>query len=223
MPLNLLFIPGDGYDQPILGSKGAYSTELINPFIEYLTENGVNVTYVPLLESDPNVTYSELELNNYADYIHSFCKPKLTYTVYGISKGCYWAIVFSKFYHKLVRKLVLVEPTTMIPKLLRKFERERNNAFIDELYYTKHEIPDLPAYKKALDVIVSNPPIRPKNPAHIVITTRDNQDNECSKSVMRMKTEYAKWVGAKFDVIDSNHCVDMDPEKWKYLLQIITL
>lgn len=216
--ITLLYLPGDGYTE----TNSA-------PFLNFLSQNGINPIYIPLIEEDSNVSYNDLSTENYVKYISSFI-PKSTPNIYayGISKGSHWARVFAAKKPGIIKKLILVEETTMTPELMVKYEQSRGNDYVEEFYDNPNEIPGLDNTEKALDVIVSDKQkYCPKYiPIEVVFTSRNNMNQPYTSDVIMLKNKYVNYLkrnGCRVRVhkFDSQHCIDLEPKFFPQLLEII--
>lgn len=217
--ITLIYIPGDGYDE----STAA-------PFINFLNQHGVKVIFIPLQEEDENCTYEQLRADAYCDYIDRYV-PKATPNLYGygISKGCHHLRVYAAKRPGKLKKIILVEETTMNPELMMQYEHSRGNDYIEEFYENPNDISGLNATDKALDVLVSDhTKYCPRNiPIKIVWTSRNNMNEPYSQDVLDLKKRYESYLkrnGCRIQVfhLNSDHCVDTHPEFFPKLLSIIT-
>lgn len=211
--INLLILPGDGYKK-----------QMLIPFINYLKRNNINPLFVQLIENKKKCSYESLDPINYIKYINS--KIPLSwnkFTIYSISKGCHWGKVFACKYPKRINKLILVEPTTFNQQLIRKYEKERGNYFIDDLYQINEPFKGISSIIKSLDVIVSDDnKYIPRVPTTIIYTNRDNRNEFYSNEVIEMKNEFVDYLrrnGVKLKVlhIDSQHCADLYPSNFEII------
>ena len=90
------------------------------------------------MEEDPSVSYDDLKSDHYCEYIDSFINPKLDYWMIGVSKSCHWFRVYASR-RTNIKKLILIEPTTMNPRLLVEFEKSRDNYFITDYFKDSEE------------------------------------------------------------------------------------
>ena len=205
-----VIIPGDGYEE-----------QMMHPFMKYIRSLGYYPIYVPLIEESEDVTYDDLSSRNYAKYIDKHVKSKSI--LYGVSKGCHWATVYSTLYPSKVKRLILVEPTTMEPSLLVAFETYRGNAFVKQYYDIDDEL-DIDSTGKAIDTIVSDRrSYIPKCPILIIWTSIDSSGNRYSPRVINLKRRYIQYLkinGANVIVkdVEGPHCLDLHP---KYFQKII--
>ena len=215
---SLVYMPGDGY-----------SYNDAEPFLKYLNDNGINTIPIPLQEENPDCSYEQLSTDNYCKYIDSYI-PKSTPNLYGygISKGCHWIRVYAARNPGKFKGLILVEETTMTPELMVKFEQARGNDYVEEFYHNPNEISGLDSTEKALDVIVSDKQkYCPKNiPIVLVFTARNNLNQTYTADVLALKRRYANYLkrnGCNVRVVHLNtdHCVDVHPEYFPKLLEII--
>ena len=215
---NLLYIPGDGYTK-----------EIVAPFFNFLKQHQINPIYVPLLEEKETCGYDELEPENYCSYIDTFTKDFKNEKLigYGISKGCHWLRVYASKRHGLFEKLVLVEETTMNPKNMVKFEKNRGNDFVEDYDNLNQEIEGIDSTKKALNSIVNDDnKYIPKCKMFYVWTTRNNENLPYSPDVYKMKKDFIndlKRNGANITekIINSEHCADTKPKNFPFLLDLI--
>ena len=177
---NLVYINGDGA-----------TLEDEKPVIDHLYEHGYEVMFIPLKESGPQVSYQELSPKSYCKYIDSMIPEHFNqFIMLGISKGCAWSRIYASKYPNRVKKLVLIEPTTLTPDLLVRFENARGNTFINELYSNPAEITREDNTKTALDVLVSDHLAHvPRCPVTIIWTSRDAQNQPYRSEERRVGKE----------------------------------
>ena len=211
-------MPGDGYTESVA-----------QPFLSYLNQHGFKTIYVPLLEEDQNCSYDDLSTSNYCRYIDRYI-PKSTPNLIGvaISKGSHWLRVYASKRPNVFKHIVLMEETTMTPELMIQFEKQRGNDYVEEFYHEPDDISGLDATQKALDVIVSDKEeYCPKNiPIDIIFTSRSNTNEPYSSEVIRLKNRYVKYLKdhkcrVRVHHFDSDHCIDLHPEFYPQLLNII--
>ena len=106
MVINLLLGCGDGYSP---------DTQL--NFTNFLSRNGFNVISVPLMESNPQISYEDLKPDNYCKFIDKYVNKNLDYWMVSISKSCHWFKIYASKRNN-IKKLIMIEPTTLNPKLL---------------------------------------------------------------------------------------------------------
>lgn len=210
-------LPGDGA-----------SLEDERPLIDYLSSKGFAVQWIPLKESGPDCSYEELESDAYCKYIDSMIpKEFYSFTMYGISKGCNWVRVYAAKNPTRVKKLVMCEPTTMIPSLLRDFEIDRGNDFIDEMYTNPAKITREDNTKTALDVIVSDHrSYIPKCPTTIIWTSRNTQNEPYDNHVIHLKEKFVNYLrnkGARVKVIniDAPHYINVQRRYFGVILNAL--
>ncbi len=216
--ITLLYLGGDGY-----------SEETAGPFINFLEQHGINVIFVPLQEENENCTYEQLTPDAYCDYIDSYV-PRNTPNLYGygISKGSHWIRVYASKRPGRLKKLILVEETTMVPELMLKYEQSRGNDYVEEFYDNPNDIPGLNSTDKALDAVISDHSVyAPKHiPIHIVFTSRNNMDEPYTSDVIALKNKYVQYLkrhGCQVRIhhFNASHCIDTQPQFFAQLLQII--
>lgn len=215
MVINLIVGCGDGYTP---------DTQL--PWINYLEKHGFKCIQIPLQEINPSVSYEDLKSDNYIKYIDSFINPNLSYWMIAISKSChYWRIYASK--RNNIKKLILIEPTTMNPKLLVKYEEARGNYFINDYFEDAEEHDEYDADQKALDSIVSDKKkYFPKCNIIIIWSTRNNQDEFYSEKVNMLKREFERYLknnGCKLKsfTVNGNHNLTLYEKNFDLLLKLI--
>ena len=217
--ITLAMIFGDGY-----------KNENIQPFVNFLESHNISTIGIPLLEESEDVSYNDINPNNYCKYIDKFI-PRFCNNLYlyGISKGCEWLTIYASK-RKNIKKLILVEPTTFPgkPDFLVDYEIDRGNDYIEDLYETSDVEMNQDKTNMALDSIVSRRnKYFPKCPINIIWTSRNNQNEPYSAKVLDLKDKYVKYLknnGCKVKVsnINSDHCVDLHEKYFPYLLKIIT-
>ena len=218
MPKNLVILPGDGY-------------ELSNQkkLIDYLSSKGFNVKWIQLMESDSQqLSYDDLLPENYCKYISSKIPPEFdSFYMYGISKGCYWSQVYASLNPHKVQKLLLIEPTTMKPDLLKNFELNRNNDFIQEYYDNPAHVTREDNSKTALDVLVSETRrFIPKCPTTIIWTSRDNRNEPYTPEVISLKKKFEAYLknnGCKLKVlhVDGSHTLDQEEANYPLIYRAL--
>ena len=214
--LKLIYLPGDGY-----------TPEVIAPFIDYLEAPGVEPTVIPLREMDEDCSYDDLEADSYCAYIDTFVDTSSHYVIYGISKGGHWARVYAAKRPQLISKCILVEPTTLTPGLLVKFEEHRGNDFIEDYRRIDARLPYLDSTHKALDAIVSDDSAYiPRCPTVVIWTSRDNQGQPYDEPVLHLKSQFIRYLrshGCPVTVkhLDADHCVDTHERYDRALLDLI--
>lgn len=214
---NLIILPGDGYKK-----------HMLKPFMNYLKFYGINLIFIQLLENRKECSYDDLEVENYMEYINKNIPHNWTkFTIYSISKGCHWARVYASRYSKRIEKLILVEPTTFNPQIMREYEKSRGNDFIEDFYRIDEPFTNINPTMKSLDVLVSDKnKYIPKVSTIIIYTSRNNENKPYSHDVIRMKkrfVEYLKRNGVSVKVIniDSHHCVDLYSKNFQFLKSLI--
>lgn len=216
--VTLLYMPGDGY------TEGT-----VSQFLNYLQQHGINVIFIPLQEENENCTYEQLTPDAYCDYIDQYV-PKATPNLYGygISKGCHWIRLYAAKRPGRIKKLILVEETTMTPELMLKFEQARGNDYVEEFYDNPEDISGLNATDKALDAVISDHSVyAPKHiPIHIVFTSRNNMNEPYTSDVVALKNRYVQYLkrhgcNVRVHHFNSDHCIDLHPEFFPQLLSII--
>ena len=213
--LNLILGPGDGY-----------TPDTLQPFISFLSTQGFNCIQIPLKEEDPTVSYDDLRADSYCRYIDSFIDQKQSYWMLAISKSCHWFRVYASR-RTNIKRLILIEPTTMNPRLLVEFEKSRDNYFITDFYKDAEEHDEYTSEEKALDSIVSDKhSYFPSCPITVIWTTRDNKNEWYPERVLMLKrkfVEYLKRNGCRVKVctINSEHNALSYPDNWKLILRII--
>ena len=183
MVINLAIGIGDGY---------RFEDQM--PWINFLEKHGFKCVQIPLMEINPAVSYKDLSSDNYCKYIDTFINPKLEYWMISISKSCHWFRVYASK-RRNIKKLIMIEPTTMNPKLLVRFEEARGNYFVKDYFEESEEHEEYDADQKALDSIVSDKKrYFPKCPITIIWSTRDNRDEFYSERVNMLKREFETYL-----------------------------
>ena len=211
-------MPGDGYE---LGNQKG--------LIDYLSTKGFNVKWLNLMEQvDDNLNYEDLESDKYCKYINENLPSDFyKFSIYGISKGCYWGTVYASLNPSRVEKLLLVEPTTMKPDLLKEYELTRNNDFIVEYYNNPAKITREDNTRTTLDAIISDhKKYIPKCPTTIIWTSRNNQNIPYSSEVIRLKKKYEAYLknnGCPLKVVnvDGCHVLDQDPKNYPLIYKYL--
>lgn len=206
-----------------VNGDGAY-LEDEKPLIDYLADQGFEVMFIPLKESGPQVSYQELSAESYCQYIDSMLpKEFTTFTMLAISKGCAWSRIYAAKNTKRVKKLVLIEPTTLTPELLAEFENARGNSFINEFHSNPAEVTREDNTKTALDVLVSDhTPYIPRCPTVIIWTSRDTQNRPYDNYVLGLKRKFERYLrskGVRLSVIhvDGPHYIATEPRYFKLI------
>ena len=215
--ITLLWLPGDGM-----------TFEMESGFFNCLKPAGIRVIYIPLLEEQGTVTYDDLSSDNYCKYIDGFAeKAEGELWIGGISKGCHWARVYASK-RRNIKKLILIEPTTLKPDLLVEFEDDRGNGdWMRDLYIDDTEHEELPNDRKALDVIVSDKKSYiPHCKTIIIYTTRNNENEVYDNRVLTLKRKFVNYlknhkVNVKVNTIDSDHCATMHRRNYELLKNLI--
>ncbi len=217
MSKNVVILPGDGMD-----------LDYHKPLINYLSDHGFSVFWIELMEETKPCSYQDLEPDNYCKYINDQLPSNFDkFYAYGISKGCYWWTVYASKYPGRIINLLLIEPTTMKPDLLREFELDRGNDFIQELYDDPSEVTREDNTHTALDVIVSDKrKFVPKCRTTIVWTSRNNKNEPYDSTVIRLKKQYENWLrlnGCHLKVlhVDDQHCLDQNPKNFPYIMRAL--
>ncbi len=221
----LLWLPGDGYGGQPQSGAGAADAQ----WLEFLRQHEINVIFVPLQEEDEDCTYEQLDADAYCDYIDQFAPSRCpNLWCGGISKGAHWARVYASKRPGRVKKLLLIEETTMTPELMVKYEQARGNDYVEELYDNPNEIDSLNATDKALDAIVSDrAKYCPRGiPIHIVFTSRNNMNEPYPADVVSLKNRYVSYLKrngcqVRLHKFNSDHCIDTHPEFFPQLLGIL--
>lgn len=215
--LNLIILPGDGYKKYML-----------KPFMNYLKLYSIHVIFIQLLENRKSCSYEDLSTENYLKYINSrIPRHYKSFVIYSISKGCHWARVYASKCSERISKLIMVEPTTFNPQLMREYEKSRGNYFIDDFYRIDEPFTNIDSTMKSLDVLVSDKnEYIPRVPTIIVYTSRNNENKPYSMEVIRMKKRFVEYlkrnrVNVRVINIDSHHCVDLYPKNFQFLKSLI--
>ena len=210
----------------ILGQGDGYSPETQLNFANFLSRNGFNVISIPLLESNPQISYEDLKPDNYCKFIDKYVNKNLDYIMVSISKSCHWFKIYASK-RSNIKKLIMIEPTTLNPKLLVEYEKSRNNYFVEEYFKDDNEYEYLDSDQKALDSIVSDKKnYFPKCPIVIIWTNRNNQNEFYSEKVIMLKKEYEKYLkrnGCKLKsfTINSEHNATTHEKNFDLLLKLI--
>ena len=106
----------------LLGQGDHYTPETQPQFANFLSRSGFNVVQVPPLESNPAATYDDLRSENYCRFIDKYVNPNLQYWMVCISKPCHWFKIYASK-RSNIKKLVVIEPTALNPKLLVEYEK----------------------------------------------------------------------------------------------------
>ena len=210
----------------VIGAGDGYRFEDQMPWISYLERHGFKCTQIPLMETNPAVSYDDLRTDNYCRFIDSFINPKLEYWMICISKSCHWFRVYASR-RKNIKKLIMIEPTTMNPKLLVRFEEARGNYFVKDYFEESEEHEEYDADQKALDSIVSDKKrYFPKCPITIIWSTRDNQDEFYSERVNMLKREFETYLKrngcvVKSFTVNGNHNLTLQEKNFDLLLKLL--
>ena len=215
MTINLIVGVGDGYK---------FEDQI--PFMNFLKIHGIDPIQIPLQEINPAVSYDDLRADNYCRFIDSFVDPKKDYWMICISKSCHWFRIYASK-RKNIRKLIMIEPTTMNPRLLVEYEKSRDNYFITDYFKDAEEHEEYDADQKALDSIVSdNKSYFPKCPMIIIWSTKNNQDEFYSEKVLMLKREFEKYLkrngcDVKVFTINGNHNLTLEKKNFELILSIM--
>ena len=215
MVINLAIGVGDGYK---------FEDQM--PWISYLEKHGFKCIQIPLMEINPAVSYKDLSSDNYCKYIDKFVNPNLNYWMVSISKSTHWFRIYASR-RKNIKKLIMIEPTTMNPKLLVEYEKSRGNFFINDYFKDSEEHPEYDSDQKALDVIVSDKnKYFPKCDIIIIWSTRNNQDEFYSEKVNMLKREFEKYLknngcNLKAFTIDGNHNLTLYEKNFDLLYNLM--
>ena len=214
---NIIIGPGDGY-----------TPDTLQPFISYLSSHGFKCVQIPLMEENPSVSYDDLKSDHYCEYIDSFINPKLNYWMLGISKSCHWFRVYASR-RSNIKKLILIEPTTMNPRLLVEFEKSRDNYFITDYFKDSEEHEEYTSDQKALDSIVSDKhSYFPKCRIVVIWTTRDNKNEFYSERVLMLKRKFIEYLkrngcSVKSCTINSEHNALSYSENYELILKFMMM
>ena len=215
MRVNLIVGVGDGY---------RYEDQV--PWINYLEKHGFHCVQIPLQETNPAVSYDDLRADNYCRFIDSFINPKLEYWMICISKSCHWWRIYASK-RKNIKKLIMIEPTTMNPKLLVRYEEARGNYFVKDYFEESEEHEEYDADQKALDSIVSDEKrYFPKCPITIIWSTKNNQDEFYSERVNMLKREFETYLkrngcNVKSFTVNGNHNLTLNEKNFDLLLKLM--
>ena len=178
----------------LLGQGDHYTPETQPQFANFLSRSGFNVVQVPPLESNPAATYDDLRSENYCRFIDKYVNPNLQYWMVCVSKSCHWFKIYASK-RSNIKKLVVIEPTTLNPKLLVEYEKSRENCFIADYFRDDNEYDYHDADEKALDSIASDKKhYFPKCPVTIIWTNRNNQNELYSDKIVMLKKEHGKYL-----------------------------
>ena len=210
----------------ILGQGDHYSPETQLNFANFLSRNGFNVISIPLLESNPQISYEDLKPDNYCKFIDKYVNKNLDYIMVSISKSCHWFKIYASK-RSNIKKLIMIEPTTLNPKLLVEYEKSRNNYFVEEYFKDDNEYEYLESDQKALDSIVSDKKkYFPKCPIIIIWSTRNNQDEFYSEKVNTLKREFERYLknnGCKLKsfTVNGNHNLTLYEKNFDLLYNLM--
>lgn len=210
----------------LLGCGDHYSPDTQLNFANFLSRHGFNVISIPLQESNPQISYEDLKPDNYCKFIDKYVNKNLDYWIVCISKSCHWMRIYASKRNN-IKKLILIEPTTMNPKLLIKYEEARGNYFINDYFEDSEEHDEYDVDQKALDSIVSDKKkYFPKCPIIIIWSTRNNQDEFYSEKINMLKREFERYLknnGCKLKsfTINGNHNLTLYEKNFDLLFKLI--